>query len=225
VAAQCRSGPTCRALPAGAPVWPVDLHHGEVLLPQVARSGRRRSGRRLPSRPCPAARAGSASPAAGSTAALAVSRELLVAQQPSLLVETAAWWVRPWVSTAPMTTWCAWACWWRRSARARARPGTGRAGRAHQRPGLAPRLVSGHRRPSGRVYVHPALPGQANSSRDDTTVRAVQGQGGSGSDPPSRTSPIITDRRQLDWRVRSNSATHGCGAQVRGLLGADSAPG
>jgi hypothetical protein len=35
---------------------------------------------------------------------------------------------------------------------------TGRAGRAHQRPGLAPRLVSGHRRPSGRVYVHPALP-------------------------------------------------------------------
>jgi hypothetical protein len=98
-------------LPAGAPVWRTGLHHGEVLIQQVARSGRRRSGRWLPSRPCPAARAGSASPAAASTAAFAVSRELLVAEQPSLLVQTAGWWVRPWVSTAPMTTWCAWACW------------------------------------------------------------------------------------------------------------------
>jgi hypothetical protein len=100
--------PRCRRVRRSG--W-TGLHHGEVLIQQVARSGRRRSGRWLPSRPCPAARAGSASPAAASTAALAVSRELLVAEQPSLLVETAGWWVRPWVSTAPMTTWCAWACW------------------------------------------------------------------------------------------------------------------
>jgi hypothetical protein len=31
------------ALPAGAPAWPVDLHHGEVLIQEVAGSGRRRA--------------------------------------------------------------------------------------------------------------------------------------------------------------------------------------
>jgi hypothetical protein len=48
--------------------------------------------------------------------------------------------------------------------------------RTHPCRAWAHKLVSGHTSPSGRVHLHAALPGQADSSRDDTTVRAVQGQ-------------------------------------------------
>ena len=56
-----------------------------------------------------------AQPAQQQPGAATVSRELLVAQQPSPLVDDGGVVVRPWVSTAPMSTWvrlrCAWACW------------------------------------------------------------------------------------------------------------------
>jgi hypothetical protein len=47
--------------------------------------------------------------------------------------------------------------------------------------------------PSGRVHIHAALPGQADRSRDDTTVRAVQGQTPpAGPAPSSGTTAIFT---------------------------------
>jgi hypothetical protein len=192
------------------------LDIGDVLIQQVAGQARRRSGRCLPSRPRPAARAGSASSAAAASSPT-VSRELLVAQQPSPLIDDGGVVVRPWVSTPPMTT----------LVRLRVRLGmlvppfrSGTSQARHAPAGRADTPLTGLGAHAGIRSQEPVRsrvrsPGpawQANSSRDDPTVRAVQGQTRS-----CRTQPHHQGPSPASLAVHSGSAKHGCGARSEGF--------
>jgi hypothetical protein len=87
-------------------------------------------------------------------------------------------------------------------------------GSAHAPAGWADTPVTGLERTSSYQVTaarpiacnfHAALPGKADRSRDDTTVRAVQDQ-----TRPARLAPIIRDHRHLHWRFTpySCSASH-----------------
>jgi hypothetical protein len=143
-----------------------------------------------------------AKPAQELLVAVTVGRELPVAEQPSLLVDHGGVMVRPWVSTPPMTTLVRLGM-LVSPFRSRHEPGqarTGRAGGHTSDEAWSHKLVS-VTSPSGRVHLHTALPHKPTAPGMTPT-----GQGGSGSDPPGRTSPIIRDHRHLHWRFRSLSA-------------------
>ena len=76
---------------------------------------------------------------------------------------------------------------------------TGRAGGHTSDKAWSHKLVSGHTKPvRSRALTRPV--GQADSSRDDTTVRAVQGQTcPAGPNPSSGTIAILTGSSS-DWR-------------------------
>jgi hypothetical protein len=158
-----------------------------------------------------------AQPAKQQPVAATVSRELLVAQQPSPLIDDGGVVVRPWVSTPPMTT----------LVRLRVRLGmlvppfrSGTSQARHAPAGRADTPLTGLGAHAGIRSQEPVRsrvrsPGpawQANSSRDDPTVRAVQGQTRSG-----RTQPHHQGPSPASLAVHSGSAKHGCGARSEGF--------
>ena len=109
--------------------------------------------------------------------------------------------------------------WYRRSARARARPGThrpGGTGTPVTRP-WTQKLVAGHPSPSGRVYLHAALPDRPTDPKDDTTVG-----GGSGVRPGRQDHPHHQGPGQLHWGSIGDDRSlmqYGCGVAPACALG------